>query len=391
MRTRRPMPCALRSLPYALCTTLSALLAPTLAAQTADSATFLTRLGTDTVAVERWTRTADRLTGDRVLVSPRTELVHYAAILGPDGRIASLESTSRPGSALDGPAARSTSVVFGGDSAEVSITVGDSTRRYRTAVRRGAVPMLNAVFALYEQVARQAAALKADSVGFDMVLPGVLNPFATYVKRLGRDSVAIGYFGNPMHARVDAAGRVLGFDGSRTTQKFTITREPVADVAALARAFAAREAAAGPAGILSPRDTVQATIGEATVTIDYGRPRKRGREIFGGIVPFGQVWRTGANAATGLTTDRDITIGGATVPAGSYTLWTLPTREGATLIVNRQTGQWGTDYQPAEDLLRVPLVQRRLAEPVDTFTIAVDPAGALRFRWDRTEWETEVR
>ena len=379
-----------RSRSFALLASVAALLPATLAAQT-DSGAFVTRLGTDTVAVERWTRTAGRLTGDRVLLSPRTELVHYAATIAPDGRIASFESASRPGTALDGPAARSTSVVFGGDSAEVTVTVGDSTRRYRTAVRRGAVPMLNAVFALYEQLARQAAALRADSVGVDMVLPGVLNPFATYVKRLGRDSVAIGYFGNPMHARVDAAGRVLGFDGSRTTQKFVVTREPAADVAALARAFAEREAATGPAGSLSSRDTVQAMIGEATVTIDYGRPRKRGREIFGGIVPYGEVWRTGANAATGLTTDRDITIGGAAVPAGSYTLWTLPAREGATLIVNRQTGQWGTDYQPAEDLLRIPLVQRRLAEAVDTFTIAVDPAGALRFRWDRTEWEAEVR
>ena len=379
----------MRPCPIALVVALAALVTAPLLAQS-DSGAFVTRLGTDTVAVERWTRTADRLTGDRVVVSPRVELVHYAATIAPGGRIASFESTSRPGAALDGPAARSTSVVFGGDSAEVSITTGDSTRSYRTAVRRGAVPMLGSVFALYEQMARQAAAANADSLGLDMVFPGVLNPFATYVKRLGRDSVAIGYFGNPMHARVDAAGRVLGFDGSRTTQKFVITRQPSADVPALARAFAEREAAAGPAGSLSSRDTVQAMIGEATVTIDYGRPRKRGREIFGGIVPYGEVWRTGANAATGLSTDRDITIGGAAVPAGSYTLWTLPTREGATLIVNRQTGQWGTDYQAAEDLVRIPMRRRTLAEPVETFTISVTPPGLLTFQWDRTGWEVEI-
>ena len=368
----------------------AALMPAALAAQSPDSGAFVTRLGTDTVAVERWRRTADRLTGDRILASPRTELVHYAAIIAPDGRIASLESTSRPGSGLDGPAARTTSVVFGGDSAEVSVTVGDSTRRYRTAVRRGAVPMINSVFALYEQMTRQAAALKADSLGLDMVLPSVLNPFATYVKRLGRDSVAIGYFGNPMHARVDAAGRVLGFDGSRTTQKFTVTRQPSADIGAIARAFAARESAAGPAGPLSPRDTVHATLGAATVTIDYGRPRMRGRNIFGGIVPLGQVWRTGANAATGFTTDRDLTVGGTPVPAGSYTLWTLPTTDGATLIVNRQTGQWGTDYQEAEDFVRIPMRQRTLADPVEAFTISVDPAGILSLQWDRTAWDVDI-
>jgi len=143
--------------------------------------------------------------------------------------------------------------------------------------------------------------------------------------------------------------------------------------------------------MLSSRDTVQATVGAATITIDYGRPRRRGREIFGGIVPFGEVWRTGANAATGFTTDRDLTIGGAAVPAGSYTLWTLPTPDGATLIVNRQTGQWGTDYQEAEDLVRVAMRRRALAEPVDTFTISVDPPGLMTFQWDRTAWDVDIK
>ncbi len=365
-------------------------LATPLAAQAPDRGAFVTRLGTDTVSVETWTRTADRLTGDRVLVSPRTELVHYAATLAPDGRIMSLEFTSRPAAALEGPAARSTAIVIGGDSADVAIIVGDSTRRYRMAVRPGAVPMIGSTYAIYEQMARQAAARAADSLAIDLIFPGVLNPFPTYVKRLGPDSVAIGFFGNPLHARADATGRVLGFDGARTTQKFVVSRQPSADVMAIARSCAEREAAAGPAGMLSARDTLHASVGTAAITIDYGRPRKRGREIFGGIVPFGQVWRTGANAATGLTTDRDLTIGGTPVPAGSYTLWTLPTRDGATLIVNRQTGQWGTDYQEGEDLVRIPMRQRTLAEPVEAFTITVDSTGTMSLQWDRTAWDVEV-
>jgi hypothetical protein len=377
--------------PVALCAALAIALPSAAAAQSPDRGAFVSRLGTDTVSVETWTRTADRLTGDRVVVVPRTELVHYAATLAPDGRIMSLEFTSRRGDALDGPAARSTSVVIGGDSADVTITVGDSTRRYRMAARPGAVPMVGSTWALYEQMVRQAARRTEDSLAVDLIFAGVLNPLPGYVKRLGRDSVAFGYFGNPLLARVDGAGRVLGFDGSRTTQKFTITRQPAAGVMALARAFAARESAAGPAGMLSSRDTVQATVGAAAITIDYGRPRRRGREIFGGIVPFGEVWRTGANAATGFTTDRDLTIGGAAVPAGSYTLWTLPTPDGATLIVNRQTGQWGTDYQEAEDLVRVPMRRRTLAEPVETFTISVDPSGLLSLHWDRTAWDIEIK
>ena len=81
----------------------------------------------------------------------------------------------------------------------------------------------------------------------------------------------------------------------------------------------------------------------------------RDRKIFGGLVPYGQVWRTGANSATSLKTDVDLTIGGAPVPAGSYTLYTIPTETGWKLIINKQTGQWGTDYDEKQDLARVDM------------------------------------
>ena len=123
--------------------------------------------------------------------------------------------------------------------------------------------------------------------------------------------------------------------------------------------------------------------------IDYGRPHKRGREIFGGVVPWDQVWRTGANAATGLTTDADLKVGGTVIPKGSYTLWSLPSKAGAKLIVNSQTGQWGTDYHADKDFARFDLATETLARPVETFTIAIDPAaggGVLRLQWDRTQY-----
>ena len=92
-----------------------------------------------------------------------------------------------------------------------------------------------------------------------------------------------------------------------------------------------------------------------TVTIQYSRPSMRGRKIFGGLVPYDQVWRTGANAATSLKTDVDLTIGGANVPAGSYTLYTLPGMNSWKLIINKQTGQWGTEYSEGQDLARVDM------------------------------------
>src|SRR5688572_20070107 len=147
--------------------------------------------------------------------------------------------------------------------------------------------------------------------------------------------------------------------------------------------------------MLSPRDTTAQTIGPAHLLVDYGRPSKRRREIFGSLVPYDALWRTGANEATHFRTDRDLTIGTIRVPRGTYTLWTIPARDGWTLIVNRQTGQWGTDYDKTQDLGRTQMKVAPLSEPVEQFTIAIEPARngsrVLAMRWDTTQATVPIR
>ena len=108
--------------------------------------------------------------------------------------------------------------------------------------------------------------------------------------------------------------------------------------------------------------------------IDYGRPAKRGRVVFGGVVPYGKVWRTGANAATQFKTDKALDFGGTIVPAGFYTLWTLPTAKGWKLIVNGETGQWGTEHKPDKDLYTIDMQVTTLPQAVERFTIHVEDA-----------------
>jgi hypothetical protein len=141
---------------------------------------------------------------------------------------------------------------------------------------------------------------------------------------------------------------------------------------------------------LSPPATASGTIGAAKITIDYSAPSKRGREIMGGLVPYGKVWRTGANAATTLTTDRDLMIGHLSVPAGKYTLYTIPNAKEWTLIVNKQNGQWGTEYDEKQDLGRVTLAVKSTKAPVETLVIAVKPTGGknngeITFTWEGVE------
>ncbi len=150
-----------------------------------------------------------------------------------------------------------------------------------------------------------------------------------------------------------------------------------------AAAFAQHDAAP-PQKPLSPKQQVEYKAGSKKITIDYSAPSKRGRVIFGGLVPYAQVWRTGANAATTLTTNADLMIGSLHVPAGKYTLYTIPGEKEWTLIVNRQTGQWGTEYDEKQDLGRVKLnLASPLKTPVETFKIGVDKT--LSFTWDTTK------
>lgn len=144
--------------------------------------------------------------------------------------------------------------------------------------------------------------------------------------------------------------------------------------------------------------------GPAKISIDYGQPHLRGRNVIGmpGVVPFDSVWRTGANMATQLTTEVDLTIGNTFVPRGVYTLFSLPTRNGWKLVISRETMQWGTDYNASKDFARIDLRQRTLAEPVESLTFWLVPAvepqtsntfahGVLKFAWGNTELSTDWR
>jgi len=140
--------------------------------------------------------------------------------------------------------------------------------------------------------------------------------------------------------------------------------------------------------VLSPRDSVTLTLDTNTISVNYSRPSMRGRKIMGALVPWDKVWRTGANLATHLRTSFDMVMGGVPVPRGTYTLWTVPTPDRWTIILNKQTGQWGTNYDERQDLARFIARAENLPSPVDTFTVALQASGkqggVLRLLWENT-------
>jgi hypothetical protein len=343
---------------------------------------FVVRLGSDTLAVERYTRVGDRVEGDVVNRAPSVRVTHYVVELDPSGRVtrAQLASRQADGSLVPNTA-KSASVVFRGDSAFTeALTAADTTVRVAARVPAGAVPGLNNSYAMYELALMQLRKAGAASGAIVPYTVGANGANALKVTLAGT-SATMDYFGDPVAITTDAAGRILAVDGTRSTNKVVVERVAGVDVPAVARAFAAR----GPLGAPSPRDTVRAAVGSAQLWIDYGRPSVRGRTVWGGLlVPPNAIWRTGANAATQLSTSADLVIGGTTVPAGKYTLWTWAAPDGYQLVINKQTGQWGTDYKADQDFARVPLVVTPLAQPVEQFTFAIDPApngGTIRMLW----------
>jgi DUF2911 family protein len=134
--------------------------------------------------------------------------------------------------------------------------------------------------------------------------------------------------------------------------------------------------------------------GGKTIKTAYSSPRMKGRKIYGDLVPFGEVWRTGANDATTFVTSADVVVGGKTVPAGNYTIFTVPAADKWTLIVNKKTGEWGIPYKyESDELVRVDMKVSKLPAPVEDFTIAYDKSGSgctLDMDWETTRATVQI-
>jgi hypothetical protein len=375
------------------------LVSASVAAQNPAPSYLVTRLGVDTVGIERFTRTNNRVEGDLVLRYPRVRTFHYVADVGPRGEIRSLTTVvTRPGTPAAAPPLLRAVSTFGDSVAVFQVErngKADTAASGRKVYHGGVVPTFFTeppMYGLYEQ-ALASAKLGRDSVSYALLGPGSGPVPAITIRRRGADSVAFtsSFFpGWTEVARVDSRGRLTGIDATATTVKTVAERVPNLDYDGIVSRWAAYEASKGGAiGQMSPPDTVRANVGGANITVAYSRPLKRGRVIFGNIVPWNQVWRTGANAATMFTTDKDLVFGNTVVPAGKYTLWTLPTPSGAKLIINSETGQWGTDYHAEKDFARVDLTSNKLSQPQEEFEIGVVPEGTgglLRMAWDDREY-----
>jgi Protein of unknown function (DUF2911) len=371
---------------------------------------FIALLGQDTVSVESVTRRGNVIESDEVDRFPRVRRRHTTIVLAADGSIKHLEMDIRTPSEPSAQRERHVTADVSRDSVHVSKR--DSTGTKTVAFATGGVltmPHLPQMYGLTDLYF--AAALKrADSV---KLAAGESVPLHQYyidrefdrfplhdglVRPLpgGKAELRHDWLSGSAEATFDSAHHMLTYSGAGSTYKVDVKRlTDGPDVAAIGERFAALETANGAVKQLSVRDTTRASIGNATFTVDYSRPLARGRTLVGNVIPLDHVWRTGANAATQFTTSVPITLAGLRLPAGTYTLWTVPRDKGAAeLIVNTQTGQWGTGYDDKFDLGMKSMSTETLSTPVDKFRISIVQSdtrhGTLAIEWGTFRWTAPI-
>jgi hypothetical protein len=358
------------------------------AAQVADDGAFIVRIGSDTLSIERYTRTADRIVIDAVHRSPTVSVQQLVMTLDAHGAITGAEWTARPPGAAQ-PATRR-EFRFTGDSAVVATTQGGTTRT-QTVAARDAVPLSGPFYTPYELLMMRAAA-SGGTASVELPLLSGANVVMIPLERVGTDSMVLqNQFGEPLRAHVDERGRLLHL---RTPALTTVERVAALDFDRLAAEFARRDETGRGMGPLSVQRTYRTRVGQANIWVDYSRPAMRGRPVWGTLVPWNVVWRLGANDATHFSTDRALQLGDLALEPGTYTLFLLPTPDSLTLIVNRATGIGGLDHDPANDVGRVQLTVESIDNPVQLFTIDVaesQDGGRLVIAWDRLRGHVPIR
>jgi len=369
---------------------------------------FVALLGRDTISVERVTRQGNKVTSDEVDRFPVVRQRHTEIALDDSGRIERLVMDIRTPSDSEKLRERHIVADVAKDTVQLTKRDGRSSTTWKYATN-GGVPTahVDQMYSLYElrfQEARRRAAAQHRAAG-DTVMQRQfyidrefdrfpMNHGVVKLIDANKAEISHDWLAGTGEATFDSSGHMVTYSGARTTYLVEARRvADVPDIQTLATQFAAAEAKSGPRS-LSVRDTVRASIGAASFTVDYGRPLARGRTLVGGIIPYDIVWRTGANAATQFTTSAPITLAGLQLPAGGYTLWTVPRAKGVELIVNKQTGQWGTSYDRSRDLGRAPMTSETLTTPVEQFTIAIAGKdaknGALTMEWGPFRWTAPI-
>lgn len=346
------------------------------------------RLGPDTTAIGNYEMKGYEFS---MTVADLTEAVTVSKLKGeffPNGELKALEGNLyRPGSGGDSQVLSTYKLWYASDSTVIEIRRNNSApviRKYPVKIMvANALGGYTLVYmpALLVNFALQG---KVDSIASHHIVFNSARDFS--IRRLGggaflAGSAVMGYF----TLEVDKNKELRSVDGIGTSWNIKGTVVPMVNMDSVIAVWVRNDRVRPHRPITNKLDSAIAVINGDTIKIRYSRPSARGRVIFGGVVPYDRYWRTGADAATKLTIGRPLYFDGKELPAGQYSIWTVPSKKGWTLMVNRRADIWGTEYHPEDDVLRVPMSVETLAAPIELLTIQILPAdkgGKIEVSWD---------
>ncbi len=358
-----------------------------------EEPSLVTKLGNDTLAVETFKFEEDRFIAEVIVRSPRTVLTRYKGEMTEAGGLASLvEYRYNPATGFDGEGSLFREFRPDGDSLTITTNLESGTRVSTIEYTGEFLPFIEYTHWPFELALLKAAENESDTLVVPM-LAGRRTLDFTLADLGGNNRTVRHPFRGVMDVTVNSSGELETLDAWQTTRKLIVERSTDENIDAAAKKFAADEASGRGFGALSGAVVDEFDVRGVNFRLEYGSPSKRGRDLFGGIVPYGERWRTGANRATHIRFDGDITIGGIAAPAAEYTLFTIPEEDGGTLLINTQTGQNGRTYSEDLDLGRVELQREVNPESVEVFTITVtetEDGGRLNLMWGNTIYFTEI-
>ena len=352
--------------------------------QSPGASSFIATLGSDTLVVEKFLISENQVDAEVVIRSPRTMYLKQSLKFDQQGNFLEFTSSSiDPGDQGLAPSLVQQAVVDGDSIVVTYFRDGESIDR-KFGYDPTVLPWIDMVHWPYEVATRRMASAQGTSL--DQLMMSGRSPAVFEIRQIEADSVSIKHpYRGTMTASISSTGEILNYDATSTTRKLLVKRTSALDMAKIASRYADR-----PIGSLSGAAETTITVHGANINITHGQPSRRGRDLFGGIVAWNELWRTGANRASHFTTDKDLQVGDLFVPAGEYTLFSIPAPDGGILIINKETGQNGNRYDESQDLGRVAMSISEVEESLELFTIDAierDDLGIIRLRWGNTVFE----
>lgn len=354
----------------------------------------ITKLGNDTLAIERILISEEgQVKADVLLRSPRTSLMSYSFSYDDSNIIKEMKSHDNTEvgafTGLTNGSVMGTTYEASGDSLIINTLGRSGPITYQVLNDRPLLPFIDMVHWPFDIAMQQAAKAKSDSIHQYMLSGRRISDFIIHKVEDGKATLRHPSRG-VMEVNTTKSGGLKKLDAKATTRKLIVNRVDKLDFDKVVERFVQSDKNGSPFGNLSGAIVSDFSFGGADFKVSYGSPSKRGRDIFGGIVSYGSLWRTGANRATHFKTSKAIEIEGKKIPAGEYTLFTIPEKDGGTLIINSQTGQNGRSYDESRDLLRTQMFRSNQNNITEQFTIKVvetSDGGAIQLIWDQTVYE----